>query len=131
MTTATTNPADPTVSVMLCDAHELVSTATRMLAAYDTAAFSLAGFAIPGRLQVAAIIGDGATYQAARRGVQIVSNDVAMRWGGWAFELQSSDPAKAAALRALAGEIADGPDNIRASDAIDAFEQAIAILERD
>lgn len=116
-------------SMALCDITEIRNTAERAESAFEGACFSLPGTALPGRLQVAAIIGRGITEAQARRGVPCVSARVALEYGGISWVLrQAGENDKAEALDALAAKIEDGPDNIRATDVIRFCDEAIAII---
>lgn len=113
----------------LCDITEIKAIAERAEKAFEGACFSLPGTALPGRLQVSAIIGRGITEAQARRGVPCVSARAALNHGGVAWTMrQAGETARAEALEALSEKIADGPDNIRAIDVVKFCDEAISII---
>lgn len=113
----------------LCDITEIRDAALRAEKAFEGACFSLAGTALPGRLQASAIIGRGITDAQTRRGVPCVSARVALNYGGVAWTMrQAGETEKAEALEALSDKIADGPDNIRAVDVVKFCDEAMSII---
>lgn len=128
-TTITQDNNVAAISMALCDIAEIRSCAERAEKAFEGACFSLAGTALPGRLQVAAIIGRGITEAQAKRGVPCVSARVALAYGGVSWTLRlAGETQKAEMLETLAEKIADGPDNIRASDVMRFCDEATKII---
>ena len=129
MDTTITQETNVAASMALCDIAGIRDKAEKANTAFEGACFSLPGTALPGRLQVAAIIGRGVTEAQIRRGVPCVSSRVALEYGGISWILRSAgDDNKAEALEALAAKIEDGPDNILAADVVRFCDEAISII---
>ena len=125
----TTQKSDIVTSLILSDMTELLAKAEKMAAGIEGSCFSLAGFAIPGRLQLAAIVGEGVTHYQALRLAPCVNASVAAQWDGIAATLQANGSTDAAALLfAVAAEICDGPDNITATSAVSFIKKSMAII---
>lgn len=121
--------SDIVTSLILSDMTELLAKAEKMATGIEGSCFSLAGFALPGRLQLAAIVGEGVTHYQALRGAPCVNSSVAAQWDGIAATLQANGSTDAAALLfAVAAEISDGPDNITAVSAVSFIRKAMAII---
>ena len=125
----TQNKSDIATSLIMSDMTELLAKAEKMSSGIEGSCFSLAGFALPGRLQLAAIVGEGVTHYQALRGAPCVNSSVAAQWDGVAATLRANGSDKAAdTLFALAAEIADGPDNITAVSAVSFIRQSLVVL---
>lgn len=94
----------------------------------EGSAYSLAGYHLPGRALLLAILSDGGEAMVAKRGLTTLTES-AKSVQGLAKQAEAHGmPEAAEKLRALASSI-EGPDNIKVADAIDVLLDARCIIQ--
>ena len=126
--------ANPVLSLMLAEVDEHLAEAVRCNASSvergwkEDATYSVAGYALPGRALLIAILTDGGVAACKARSIETVFRKTASLTG-LAAQADSADCSNAAEkLRELAATV-EGPDNITVREAINALLDARSIIQ--